>query len=59
LCEFKAILGEKTVFKDAVYPKTEGNSIVVRGVLGESKEFKNCKIVEGDVNCTRLILSSA
>jgi predicted RNA-binding protein len=46
LCEFKVILGGKTVFKDPVYAKTEGNSIIVRGVLGESEEFKNCKIAE-------------
>jgi predicted RNA-binding protein len=51
LCEFEVILGGKTVFKDAVYPKTEGNSIVVRGVLGESV-VQELQIVEVDVNCT-------
>jgi len=48
----------KTVFKDAVYAKINGNNTVVRDVLGKSKEFKNCKIAEVDVNSARLILSS-
>jgi predicted RNA-binding protein len=57
MCEFTVILDGKTVFKDAVYAKTESNRVVIKDVLGESKEFKNCKIAEVDVNSTRLILS--
>jgi len=59
MCEFKVILDGKTVFKDAVYAKMVGNNVVVRDVLRESKEFKNCRIIEVDVNSTRLLLSSA
>jgi predicted RNA-binding protein len=59
MCEFKVILDGKTVFKDAVYAKVDSNKIILRDVLGESKEFKNCKIVEVDVNSTRLVLSSS
>jgi len=58
VCEFVVILNGETVFKDAVYAKMESNNVIVRDVLGESKEFKNCKIVEVDVNSTRLLLSS-
>jgi len=58
MCEFKVILDEEMVFKDAVYAKMESNNVIVRDVIGESKEFKNCKIVEVDVNSTRLVLSS-
>jgi predicted RNA-binding protein len=58
MCEFKVILDEKMVFKDAVYAKTESNNVIVRDVIGESREFRNCKIVEVDVNSTRLVLSS-
>ncbi len=58
MCEFKVILDEKVVFKDAVYAKIESNNVIVRDVLGESRQFKNCKIVEVDVNSTRLVLSS-
>lgn len=57
MCEFKVILDGEIVFKDAVYARTKSNNTIVRDVLGESKEFKNCKIVEVDVNSTRLVLS--
>ncbi|MGB9959032.1 MAG: CooT family nickel-binding protein [Candidatus Bathyarchaeales archaeon] len=57
MCEFKVILNGKEVFKDVVYAKAEDGTVTVRDVIGESKEFKNCKIVEVDVNNTRLVLS--
>ncbi len=59
MCEFNVILNGKTVFKDAVYAKMESNDILVKDVLGQSKEFKNCRIIEVDVNSTRLVLSSS
>ncbi len=59
MCEFKVILNGKTVFKDVVYAKKENDRIIVKDVLGKSKEFKDCKIVEVDVNSTRLVLSSS
>ncbi len=58
MCEFKVILDREVVFKDVVYAKMEDNNIIVKDVLGDSREFKNCKIIEVDVNSTRLILSS-
>ena len=57
MCEFNVILNEKTMFKDVVYAKTEGNKVIVKNVLGVAKEFENCKITEVDVNTTRLILT--
>ncbi len=59
MCEFKVILDGKKVFEDVVYAKKENDKVTVKDVLGKSKEFKNCKIVEVDVNSTRLVLSSA
>ncbi|MGA2309083.1 MAG: CooT family nickel-binding protein [Candidatus Bathyarchaeia archaeon] len=58
MCEFKVILNGETVFKDVVLAKVKGSSVSVKDVLGQSKEFKNCKILEVDVNSTRLVLSS-
>lgn len=58
MCEFTVILDGKTVFKDAIFAKLESNKVVVKDVLGQSKEFRNCKIMEVDVNSTRLLLSS-
>jgi predicted RNA-binding protein len=58
MCEFNVILNAKTQFKDVVYAKTENNNVTVKNVLGETKEFKNCKITEVDVNTTRLVLTA-
>ncbi len=58
MCEFNVILNGKPQFKDVVYAKTENGNVTVRSVLGETKEFKNCKIIEIDVNATRLVLGS-
>jgi predicted RNA-binding protein len=56
MCEFNVILNGKIQFKDVVYVKVEGNNVTVKNILGEAKEFKNCKITEVDVNATRLVL---
>ena len=58
MCEFKVFLDGDVVFKDVIYVKMESNNVFVRDVLGESRKFKNCKIVEVDVSSTRLVLSS-
>lgn len=58
MCEFNVILDGKTIFKDVVYAKMENGKIILKDVLGQTKEFKNCKIVEVDVNSARLVLSS-
>jgi len=57
MCELKVIVEGNTVFKDVVYAKADGSAVIVKDVLGESKEFQNCKIVEVDVNTARLVLS--
>jgi predicted RNA-binding protein len=59
MCEFKVVLNGETVFKDAVLAKLKGSNVTVTDVLGQSKEFKNCKILEVNVNSTRLVLSSS
>jgi len=57
MCEFKVILDGEIVFEDVVYAKMESGNVTVRDVLGESREFENCKIVEVNVNSTSLVLS--
>ena len=59
MCEFNVTLNGKIVFTDVVYAKMEADKVVLRDVLGESKEFRNCRITEVDVNSTRLVLSSS
>jgi predicted RNA-binding protein len=57
MCEFTVILNGKEVFKDVIYAKMEGGKVILRDVLGESMQLSKCKIVEVDVNSTRLVLS--
>ena len=56
MCEFNVILDGKIQFRDVIYSKVNGNDVVVKNILGEGKEFKNCKIIEIDVPNTRLVL---
>ena len=58
MCEFNIILNGKTMFKDVIYAKAEGDNVTVKNILGEAKEFKNCKITEVDVTTTRLVLTA-
>jgi predicted RNA-binding protein len=57
MCEFKVILEGKIVFKDAIYAKVDGSTVIVKDILGDLKELNNCRIIEVDVNAQRLILS--
>ncbi len=49
----------KVEFKDVIYSKVEGDNVTVKNILGQAKEFKNCKITEVDVPNTRLVLATA
>ena len=57
MCEFSVLLEEKIVFKDAIYARVDGSKVIVKDVLGDSRVFENCKIVEVDVNSERLVMS--
>ena len=57
MCEFNVIFNGKNQFKDVVYAKAVGNNVIVKNVLGETKEFKNCTITEVDVNSTKMVLT--
>jgi len=57
MCEFKVILDGKEVWSDVVYAKAEGGKVTLKDVSGQTREFKDCKIVEVDVNTTRLVLA--
>ncbi len=59
MCEFKVLLEGETVYRDAVYARASGNKVVVRDVLGSTKVFEDCKIVEVDVGSERLVLAPA
>jgi predicted RNA-binding protein len=58
MCEFNVILNGKIQMKDVIYARVDGDNVVVRSVLGETKEFKDCVVTEVDVNATKLVLTS-
>jgi len=57
MCEFNVIIKGETVFKDAVYAKADGSKVIVKDVLGDLREFENCRITEVDVKTLRLVLA--
>ena len=57
MCEFNVIIDGKVQIKDIIYAKVEGENVTVKNILGEAKEFINCKIAEVDVNSARLVLA--
>ncbi len=57
MCEFNIILDGKIQFRDVIYSKVEDDNVIVKNIIGESKEFKGYRIVEVDVPNTRLVLS--
>jgi len=57
MCEFRVLIDGETVFEDVIYARDEGGRILLKDILGESKIFENCKIVEVDVSSARLILT--
>jgi len=58
MCEFEVIVDGITDFRDVIYARAEDDKVIVRDILGESREYKNCRIREIDVNSTRLVLSA-
>jgi predicted RNA-binding protein len=58
MCEFNVIVNGKTQFKDVVYAKVEGSTVIVKNVLGQTREFKNCVITGVDVNSAELVVTA-
>jgi len=56
MCELKVLRKNEVVFENAIYAKVEGNKVTVRDVLGVSKVFDDCAIVEVDINKERMLL---
>lgn len=59
MCEFKVILEGARVFEDAVYVRDDGQRLFVRDILGQSKEFHGCRVIEVSVEREELIIAKA
>ena len=58
MCEFKVFLNGSKVMEDVVIAKYERGITILSDIVGESKEFKDVRIVEVNVPSTRLVLES-
>ena len=58
MCELKVMVDKNVVFENAIYATTTENSVVVKDIMGKSKEFKNHAIKEINITNEQLILSS-
>jgi predicted RNA-binding protein len=58
MCELKVMLDNKEVFENVIFAKQVENKVVVKDILGQSKEFENCSINEVNISKEQLILSS-
>ena len=57
MCELKVIIENKIVFKDAIYAKVTENKVIIKSILGQTKEFQNHTITEVNIAKEQLILS--
>ncbi|MCJ7635433.1 CooT family nickel-binding protein [Candidatus Bathyarchaeota archaeon] len=57
MCEFKVLLGGERVFDDAVYVVDDGKRLIVKDVLGQSKEFDGYHVVEISVEREELVIT--
>jgi predicted RNA-binding protein len=58
MCEFNVILDGQSVFSDVIYAKIDGSTVIVRNILGASKDYKNVKVTEVDVTTARFVLET-
>jgi predicted RNA-binding protein len=58
MCEFNVLVDGNIQFRDVIYSKVEGENVIVKNILGQSREFKGYKIVEVDVPNTKLVLTA-
>ena len=56
MCELTAILEGEKVFESVVYVKASEGKVLLRDVLGESKEFSNCYVEEVNIGKELLVL---
>lgn len=57
MCEFDIFLNGKKAFEDVIHVKVEGNKVILKDVLGVSREIRDCRISEIDVASEKLVLS--
>ena len=56
MCEFKVYLDGEKIWEDVVFAHSDGDSVTLRDIMGESRTYAGARITEVNVLATRLIL---
>lgn len=56
MCEFSVYLDETKVFEDAIFCRVLNGKLLMKDILGQTKELINCHIVEVNVTKEKLVL---
>jgi predicted RNA-binding protein len=56
VCEFTVFLEGKRVFEDAVFCRVEAEELLFKDILGQSKRFSKCHVVEVNVTAETILL---
>ena len=57
MCELKVVVNGEKLFENAIYAIAKANNVVVKDIMGQSKEFKNHSITEVNIAKEQLTLS--
>lgn len=57
MCEYKVYLEGELVFEDVIYARDLGGRILLRNVAGLTKVVENCRILEVNVEETKILLA--
>ena len=56
MCEFAVYLDGIKVFEDAIFCQVLNGKLLMKDILGQTKEVRNCHIVEVNVPKEKLVL---
>lgn len=56
MCEFAVYLDGTKIFEDAICCQILNGKMLMKDILGQTKELMNCHIVEVDVTKEKLVL---
>lgn len=56
MCEFAVYLDGTKVFEDAIFCRVYNGKLLLKDILGQTKELMNCHIAEVDVTKVKLVL---
>jgi predicted RNA-binding protein len=56
MCEFTVFLDGERVFEDAVFCRVEAGELLLKDILGQSKRFSKCRVVEVNVVAEKIVL---